>query len=212
MNTLIVGGSSGLGLEIAKIYSQHGPVIVTGRKNPGIPGVEFHRLDLTEPEQPKRIDNFIHQLVQVDTMVFSAGLYIDGSITDLTEQNIEDTLDISARGLIYFTKSILQKQGKLGQLVTITSMSQWTPTPTKPVYNFVKAGMGIFSNALAKDGRIGKVLVVGPSTMADEADNPKYAAKKWVAEQIEKISRESFSYKCVRILNNPVRIEEVEKR
>ena len=47
-NILIVGGSSGLGLELAKNYSALGhTVLTTGRRNPGIPNFRFHKLAIT---------------------------------------------------------------------------------------------------------------------------------------------------------------------
>jgi NAD(P)-dependent dehydrogenase (short-subunit alcohol dehydrogenase family) len=45
-NALIVGGSSGLGLELAKILSPEYGVIVTGRRDPEEAGIVFYELEL----------------------------------------------------------------------------------------------------------------------------------------------------------------------
>ena len=213
MRTLIVGGSSGLGLAMAKRFSDAGDqVIVTGRTDPAVDFADFQSFDLTQPDLASKIDTFVASLPEIDRLVYAAGLYLKGNLTDLSAQQIDDVLSISARGIIFFTRSILAKQESLDGLITISSMSQWTPSGATPVYNFVKAGMGHFSNSMANDGRIKKVLVVAPSTMADDESNEKIATKKWVANEITQVWNEDFGYKCVRIPNNPARIEEVEKR
>ena len=166
MNALVVGGTSGLGLELAKeLQSAHSEVYVTGRRELDEPGLHYEQFDLAEPDLPKRIGELVIRLPEIDTLVYAAGYFQDGRVTDLNEQQIEEMIDVGGRGLIYFIKSVLEKQGKLGELITITSTSQWTPRQKEPIYNFVKAGAGHFSNAIAEDGRVGKVLIAGPAGM-----------------------------------------------
>jgi short-subunit dehydrogenase len=219
MQTLIVGGSSGLGLALAKEFTDRGDrVIVSGRHAPDVDFVEFRELDLSKTPA-KLIKGYVQDLPNIDRLVYSAGFYQDGRVTDLSDQQIEEMVNVAGLGLVYFMRDILQKQGELKELITITSTSQWTPRQKEPIYNFAKAGLGHFSNAMAEDGRVGKVLVVGPSGMRtgfwdgvkhDEMD--KFLDKEWVAQQVLKELNGDYRFKTVKLLRQPARAEEVEKR
>ncbi|MBX6334986.1 SDR family NAD(P)-dependent oxidoreductase, partial [Candidatus Saccharibacteria bacterium] len=85
MNVVIIGGSSGLGLELAKKFAVQGDsVIITGRTDLKEESVKFIPLNLSEPELPKRIEAFVQDLPQVDLLVYAAGYYQEGRVTDLS--------------------------------------------------------------------------------------------------------------------------------
>ena len=219
MNTLIIGGTTGLGLQISKQLKAGGDhVIVTGRKEINH-DIEFRRFDLSAPELSKRIEAFVRDLPVVDRLVYAAGYFQEGRITDLTDSSIEEMISVGGRGLIYFVKSLLLKQDTLAELVTITSTSQWTPRQKEPIYNFAKAGAAHFSNGIAEDGRVGKVLVAGPAGMrtefwdgVDRDDLDDMLDPAWVAEQVIKLAREDYTYRFARILRQPARVEVIETR
>ncbi len=218
--TLIIGGTSGLGLELAKkLIAQNEKVIVTGRQGPKVSDVQYQQFDLSSPELVKRTEEFVVNSPEVNRLIYAAGFFQEGTLTDLSEQQIEEMINVGGRGLIYFTRALLNKQNKLDELITITSTSQWTPRKLEPIYNFVKAGAGHLSNALAEDGRIGKVLVAGPAGMRSEFwdgikrdDLDQMLDPAWVADEILKNTDDEYKYKYIRILRQPARVEEVEKR
>lgn len=220
MSTLVVGGTSGLGLEIAKDLSiAGGEVYVTGRRELDEQGLHYEKFDLTEPDLPRRVSDLIMNLPEIETLVYAAGYFQEGRVTDLSEQGIERMIDVGGRGLIYFVKAILDKQGSLDELVTITSTSQWTPRKLEPIYNFVKAGAAHFSNAMAEDGRVGKVLVAGPAGMntafwdgIERDDLNRMLDPSWVADQIIKLRQDDYKYRFAKIMREPARVEVVETR
>src|SRR5688572_23544427 len=220
MKTLIIGGSSGLGLELARILSEKGEVIVTGRTDPKVNFAEFRRLELNGRGLSKNIAELVADVPQIDLLIYSAGFYLGEPLTDLKDDQIEKMLDVGARGLIYSVRDLLRKQGKLQQLVTITSSSQYTPRPLETIYNFVKSGEAIFSAALADDDRVGKVLVAAPSGMqtAFWRDQPgkdisEYLDPKWAAGQIAEFMAQDYKYKEIRLFRgNPPKVEEFESR
>lgn len=219
MNTLIIGGSSGLGLEIARDFLAAGSsVTVTGRRGLNEPGIEYEHFDLAAPHLVERIGEFTMKLPKVDTLAYAAGYYQEGRITDLSEAQIEEMIDVCGRGLMYFVRSLLQKQESLGELITITSTSQWTPRALEPVYNFAKAAAGHFSNAMAEDGRVGKVLVAGPAGMQTafwdglDKDTSTMLDPSWAAEEIMKLREDDYGYRFAKIMRDPARVEIVETR
>jgi short-subunit dehydrogenase len=219
MNTLIIGGTTGLGLQLGKKLRTSGDsVIITGRK-PVDEGLEFKTFDLSAPELPQRVTDFVAGIPKIDRLIYSAGYYQEGRVTDLSEQEIEEMINVGGRGLIYFVQALLKKQGSLGELMTITSTSQWVPRQKEPIYTFVKAGAAHFSNSIAEDGRVEKVLVVGPSGMrtalwdeVDRDDLDEMLDPAWVADRILELEDEKYKYRFARILRQPGRVEIVETR
>lgn len=210
MNILIVGGSSGLGLEIARKFSgEH--VVVTGLEKPNA-DVDARTFDLTQPNLGDATAKFVADLPEIDVLVYAAGLYPQGRITDLTPKQIEDSLSVAGRGMLYFARELLDKQGKLAEIITITSIAQYKPLEKEVVYNFVKAGLGHFCNGLSLDERVGKVLVVAPQAMRNDDEPGDATPRRWVAEQTMQARTEPYEFKRINILRRPDRVEEVEKR
>ena len=219
MNTLIIGGTTGLGRELAKKYQANDDmVIITGRRQTEA-DIEFRQFDLSGVDLPTRIDVFVTEAPTIDRLVYAAGYFQEGRITDLSEVEIEEMINVGGRGLIYFVKSLLEKQATLAELVTITSTSQWTPRQKEPVYNFAKAGAAHFSNAIAEDGRVAKVLVAGPAGMrtafwdgVERDDLDEMLDPAWVADQILTLQKENYAYRFAKILRQPARVEIIETR
>lgn len=223
MSTLIVGGTSGLGLELAREMSEpKEDVIVTGRHDPKVPFARYHEFHLSRGNLPNRIGQFVLDLPPIETLVYAAGFYQDGHITDLRDEQVDEMINVGGRGLIFFVKKILEKQKTLNELVIITSTSQWTPREFEPVYNFVKAGAAHYSHGQSLDPRIGKTLVVGPSGMktgfweGTGKDTSHMMPEDWVAKQIMELRERDDTYIFAKILGAtsalPKRVELVETR
>lgn len=220
MNTLIVGGTSGLGLELAKDFrDQDHDVYVTGRRQLDEPDLHYEQFDLSASDLPHRVGELAMKLPDIDTLVYAAGYFQEGRVTDLDDDQIEDMITVGGRGLIYFVRALLEKQDKLDELVTITSTSQWTPRKLEPIYNFAKAGAAHFSNAMAEDGRVSKVLVAGPAGMntafwdgVDRDDLDKMLDPAWVADEVMKLRDGDYHYRFAKLMRNPPNVEIAETR
>lgn len=216
MQSLIVGGTSGLGLEIARgMAAQGNEVIVTGRHDPEVDFATYERFDLMAPGLPKKIGQFIVGLPDIDTLVYAAGFYQGGHVNDLSDEQVDAMFDIGARGLVFFVKKLLEKQGTLKELIVITSTSEVTAREIEPVYNFVKAGGGLYTKAQSLDpavGRTMKVLVSGMKTPfwdGQEKDTSEMLDASWVAEQIIHNRSQAYKYMPLNILG-PLKDKRVE--
>lgn len=219
MNALIIGGTSGLGLELARnLQTPECEIYVTGRRDPADSSLHYESLDLSTPNLPQRLGELVVGLPEIHTLVYAAGYFQEGRITDLTETQIEEMINVGGRGLIYAVQALLEKQNKLDELVTITSTSQWTPRKLEPVYNFAKAGAAHFSNAITEDGRVNKVLVAGPAGMntafweGTDHDTDTMLDPVWVANEIMSLREDEYSYRFAKILREPARVEVIETR
>jgi short-subunit dehydrogenase len=219
MSVLIVGGTSGLGLELARDFVEDGnEVVVTGRHNPEEEGVEYHQLNLSQAMAFEAIGKLVMQLPEIKTLVYAAGYFQEGTVTDLSLGKIREMNMVCYEGLVCFVKKILHKQEHLDELITVTSTSQFTPRQKEPIYTGAKAAAGMFSNSMAEDGRVGKVLVAAPAGMSTKfwegtgRDTSKDNDPADVATEIMKAREGKFDYKFIKILRDPMTVEEVEKR
>jgi short-subunit dehydrogenase len=218
LRTLIIGGSSGLGLEIARLLKADHDVTITGRKDPEESGLQFFSLELGNQSLSSDLDAFVSSLPQVDLLIYAAGFFQEGTITDLSDEDIEKMNRVGVLAPALLLRRVLKNQEKLPGLIAITSTSQWTPRLLEPMYTAVKAGLGMFANSLSLDERIGKVMVFGPAGMrtrfweTDGRDTSDMLDPVWVAQEALEAWDGDFKYKFVRALRNPARIEVVETR
>lgn len=219
-NILIVGGTSGLGLELAKIYSQLGHIVfVAGRKNPDVTRVKYINFSITNnlDETIKQIDNLLLQIEKINTVIYATGFYQEGHIDELDDNQIIEMVNVGLLTPALIIQRLKNNPGKPLKVMLITSSSQYTPRELEPIYTSVKAGLGMLGASLSFDQGIGKVLVVAPSGIKTpfwdkNKDTTGFLDPKWVAEQIVELSGSSFKYRYAKILRNPARVEIVETR
>lgn len=222
MNCLVIGGTSGLGLSLAKKLTKDYDVFVTGRRKLAEPDLHAYPLDLSSKSGlDKRINTLLAELPDIDLLIYAAGYFQDGIVTDLSIEQIDEMLNVGLVAAIYVSREILRKQDALPEFVAITSTSQWTPRLKEPVYTAVKAGLGAYANSLSLDPRVGKVLVAGPAGMdtnfwkgtdKKEHDTSLMLDPDWVANAIQELRAGQFTYKFARILRGPARVEVQETR
>ncbi len=217
---LIIGGSNGLGLELAKLFKhEYSQVIVTGRTEPSLPGLTFVELALGSGKGfPQLMDWLIAKHSPFDLVVYNPGFYQEGKISELTDKQIIDMNIVGFAAAALLMQRIMKKQDLLSCFVAITSTSQWTPREYEPIYTAVKAALGMFANSLALDPRIKKTLVVAPSGMQTkfwqhtDKDTSEMLDPAWVAAEIMELLASDFSYKHAAILRKPPRVEIIDIR
>lgn len=214
---LVIGGSSGLGLELGLLLAEKYEVVVTGRRDPSRKEVTFVHLDL-DSESPLDDLNRLKSEFRITLLVHAAGFYQEGTIGELHFRDIQQMINVGLLAPMMLIS--LNQKLRLDPLnfIAITSTSQWTPRQLEPVYTAVKAGLAMFANSLSLDPKIGKVLVAGPAGMATRfwEKNPRDMSSmldpKWVAEQILQLYEGDFKYKFAKIMRDPPRVEVVETR
>ncbi|NIM46537.1 MAG: SDR family NAD(P)-dependent oxidoreductase [Candidatus Aenigmarchaeota archaeon] len=210
---LVIGGTSGLGLELAKLLLlKEYDVFITGRKKPKLKNVNFINIDLCSKNLASKIGNLIDSLPKIDFLSYAAGFYQKGTITELSQKDLDDMFNVGLIAPIHFLKQILIKQKTLPIFVPISSTSQWTPRLKEPVYAAVKGGLGMLANSVSLDPKIKKTLLVAPAGMNTEFwDNTDMNTKtfldpKWVATQIMLQLNDNFNYKFIKILRESPRV------
>lgn len=218
-NALIVGGSSGLGLELAKLLQPEFNIIITGRRDPQISGMAFHTLELGDGDLSATLDKFTAQMPTIDTLIIAAGFYQEGQLKNLGDADIHKMMNVGLTAPLLLLQRLLKKQPRLEQVVFITSTSQFTPRLLESVYTAAKAGLAMLAESLAEDPAIGKVLVAAPAGMNtrfwENAPRPAGTSMldaAWVAQQVMEQMQLTTHYRNVRILRDPSRVELFSER
>ena len=162
MKAIIVGASSGIGLEVAKLLLADGWHIgIAARreeallelKKTALERVEVMAIDITHPDAGERLLTLVRQLGGMDLYFHSSGI---GKQNRTLEPDIElQTMDTNAIG---FTRMIgtayryFAEQGK-GHIAAITSIAGTKGLGPAPAYSATKALQATYLQALEQQTR-----------------------------------------------------------
>ena len=146
---IIIGASSGIGREIALLYSKtEAKIGIVGRRENKLQELAFNAPDkfivkTCDISDPARTDVILKELSKelggVDTMVVSAGT---GELNDILDYKLEEsTIATNVTGWTYiidWTTRLFINQ-KHGHLAVITSVGGLRGNGTAPAYNATKA-------------------------------------------------------------------------
>jgi NAD(P)-dependent dehydrogenase (short-subunit alcohol dehydrogenase family) len=169
---LITGGSSGIGAAAAAEFAARGcHVAVTGRDAQAldrvadaigglsIPG------DLREPGRPRRVvDAAAVALGGLDVVVSNAGVGWAGSFTEMTDEQMDELLDVNLRAPAHVAHAALAHlRPGTGHLVFVGSIAGLLGVAGETWYSATKAGVGMLADTLRaelKAEAIGLSLVI----------------------------------------------------
>ncbi len=157
---LITGGTSGIGLELAKqLLKRNNTVIITGRSQERLDaaertlgGVHTFKSDVSDAAAIRTLhDDVLARFPALDTLINNAGimrnlkLYEGRDLEDLTRE-----IDINLSGPIRMVQQFLPhlKTRKGALLVNISSGLAFVPFPASPVYCATKAAIHSFTQSL----------------------------------------------------------------
>jgi len=173
---LITGGTSGIGLELARqLYQRGNKVIVTGRDQAKLdavkrelPGVHTFNSDVSDPVAIAALhDKLVAQFPELDTLINNAGimrnlnLNRDRDLNDVTRE-IEINLSGPVRMVQQFLPHLKTRKGAL--IVNVSSGLAFIPLPVSPVYCATKAALHSFTQSLRiqLDGTSVTVIELAP--------------------------------------------------
>jgi short-subunit dehydrogenase involved in D-alanine esterification of teichoic acids len=150
---LIVGGTSGIGLAMARRFAAAGStVIVGGRKTANVSDLPTVDIDVTDPDSIMRArDTVLDSHSDLDVVVTMSGLMLTEDLRDpahiaAAEATIATNLLGTIRVIDAFTQHLIARGS--GTFVTVTSGIAFLPFPLMPTYGASKAGVHAYSEAL----------------------------------------------------------------
>ncbi len=188
---LITGASSGIGLELARLFAEdsHNLVLVARRKAQleKLAGELSRKLlisttviatDLSAPSAPSEIFNELKgQSIHVDILVNCAGFNESGPFYETILEKELQMLQVHITSLTHLTKLFLPGmiRNKFGRILNFGSTGSFAPCPLDAVYCASKAYVLSFSNALRAELRGTGVTVSTVCPGATRTEFPKKA-------------------------------------
>ena len=159
---LISGGTSGIGLAAAKLFLQAGAkVALMGRSEQrgktALQELEagdraiFVQGDVSRLADCRQaLQQVIDKWAGLDVLVNSAGIYVEGAIEDMTEEEIATVLDINVKGTYYLSQAAVPylKESR-GNLVNVASDAGVHGNYYCSLYCASKGAVVMFTKALA---------------------------------------------------------------
>lgn len=157
---LITGGTSGIGLELARqLLARDNVVIVTGRDQERLdaakrtlPSVQTFRSDVSDPIAIAALHHAVlAQFPALDTLVNNAGIMRNLDLTanrdlDDVTREIEINLSGPVRMVQQFLPHLMTQEAAL--IVNVSSGLAFVPLPSAPVYSATKAALHAYTQSL----------------------------------------------------------------
>jgi len=184
---LVTGGSRGLGKNSALKIAQKGlDVIITYRSNKEEAEAVVEEIKALgrkaaafqlDTKDIKSFDGFVKVVTDhlqqntgssnIDYLINNAGTALYSPITEVTEEQLDDIVDIHFKGVFFLTQKLLPFINDGGGIVNISSGLARFATPGSSVYGSIKAGVEMLTKYMAKElgTRKIKANVVAPGAI-----------------------------------------------
>lgn len=163
---IVTGATGGMGRAIATIFARHGAsLLLSGRdKAKGgrleeelkqfNPNIVFVAADLASADANKRlVDQALDSFGRIDMLSLNAGILGLGSVTDLTVDSWQYTMDTNLGALFYLCKYAIPEMLKNGQgnIIINASIAAFKSFPNHPAYCASKAAAVALTKQMALD-------------------------------------------------------------
>lgn len=157
---LVTGGSSGIGLALARMLHEDGHELTLVARRPE-PLEEAARqlgayavpANLSDPDECVRaVAAHAERYGEMSVLVNSAGIGIGGPFAAQDAKRIGLQLDVNVRATMLVTREALPLLRRShGHVVTLASIAGTIPTPGLAVYGATKAALIAFTNSLNRE-------------------------------------------------------------
>jgi uncharacterized protein len=169
---LITGASSGIGLDLARLFAKDGHDVVLVARSEGKLreiaaglerdfGVTAHVIvaDLARPDAPQKIVDALP--VEVDVLVNNAGFGVGGPFVENDLAKVLEMIEVNVVALTRLAGLLLPPMvaRRRGRVLNVASTAAFQPGPLMAVYYATKAYVLSFSEAIADELRDSGVTV-----------------------------------------------------
>ncbi|WP_368483002.1 SDR family NAD(P)-dependent oxidoreductase [Bacillus sp. MRMR6] len=162
---IITGGGSGLGKELALLFSQQGfHILMAGRNYERLSAARLEiegsggtadiiKIDIRNPFEIEMLKAELNSTYDIYGLVNNAGIGHFGPFTEMSDERIKEMLDTNILGTILMTKTILPMllQNGEGRLINIISTAGLRGKVNEAVYAASKFAIRGFTESLQKE-------------------------------------------------------------
>ena len=161
-SALVTGGSSGIGLAIARILREEGYALTLAARNVERLETAAHELeartfglDVRDEEQCRLlVAAHLETHSGLDVLVNSAGVGIAGRIGDTSTKHFDLQQSVNLRGAFLVTREALPAlRESRGYVVNLASIAGTIPTPGLATYGAAKAALIALTRSLVREER-----------------------------------------------------------
>lgn len=156
-SALVTGGSSGIGLAIARMLAEEGfALTLASRRREKVEAAaavfraQAVAADVSREEDCERlVAAHAERFGGLDVLVNSAGVGVGGRIEQLQTKHIDLQLAVNLRGLVLVTRAAIPLlRASRGIVVNLSSIAGTIPAPGLSVYGAAKAAVVSFTRSL----------------------------------------------------------------
>jgi NAD(P)-dependent dehydrogenase (short-subunit alcohol dehydrogenase family) len=159
-SALVTGGSSGIGLAIARMLKEEGFALTLASRTAAKVeaaaaelGAHAVTADVSSPEDcESAVAEHVATHGGLDVLVNSAGIGIAGRVEDAQLKHIDRQLAINLRGLVLVTQAAIPHLRRTrGWIVNLASIAGTEPVPILPIYAATKAAVISLTRSVNED-------------------------------------------------------------
>lgn len=149
---IITGGSSGIGLSIAKLFEHNNYLVFNLDLTASAIGT-FHQCDVTDIAQVKKIIDDIAKHHVIDVLVSNAGIHFSANIENTSEDDLDNVFNINVKGAFAAIKAVLphMKHHKNGSIILMSSDQALIAKTNSFAYNLSKTALASMAKTTALD-------------------------------------------------------------
>ena len=212
----ITGGSAGIGKAIIKELVNRGvqDIAVMGRRKEPLealrsdfPSANFHTIqgNVSKPEDlDKAVSTISEEWGVLDILINNAGVVSAGLLTEQSDDDIVNQININVTGLILLTKKALPllQNSKEGAIINISSGFGYIAMPFYSVYAATKAAVGQFSDAMRRELHQYPlhVMTVYPSATDTDMMETAQVGEMDSPEEVARVSVEGLLNKEINVI------------
>ena len=148
---LVTGGTSGIGLEAAKLFREEGATVIIIGQNPARlqaaasefgDSVTLLSGDVSKPADIERIvEQIRRKFGHIDVLFANAGMGLAAPLETVTEDQIDTQFDVNFKGVFFTIQKAAPLLAKAGSIVVTTSFLNEVGAPGLSILSATKAAV-----------------------------------------------------------------------
>jgi NAD(P)-dependent dehydrogenase (short-subunit alcohol dehydrogenase family) len=158
MNTIITGGTRGLGLSLTKYLLKNNHNVYSLSKTGNIPiflennsKFKNYKCDISDIDKTYDLVNNIINNNKINNLIFNAGITNDVFFHKMSKDQWINTLDTNLASLYGVVNPVLKqmRENETGNIILVSSCNAYLPTLGQTNYSATKAGIIAFNRCLS---------------------------------------------------------------